>query len=283
LKRQCDLQSQSLHHASSVPLNSQKQDLSFEHRYQKWLRNFKASDPAYQGFCENFFSRRGDGKAQFGQDAFVFFNFFAHMPVNGMKGTYIDSGANSAEELSNSFVFDKCLGWKGLCIEPNIQYHADLKSKRSCTVVPKCISDQSKSVGFDNAGPLGQISSNIVPNVQCSTFSEILEENRFPKSIDFWSLDVEGHEMQVLNSINFQDVEIKVLLVEDFWISNRELDFLMNKKSYIKHQQLAIDSVYVPRSKFDSSKPVWYPTKYFDHINSNNEFRKQQASKLKCI
>lgn len=29
------------------------------------------------------------------------------------------SGANNAYDMSNTFFFDRCLGWRGICVEPN--------------------------------------------------------------------------------------------------------------------------------------------------------------------
>ena len=56
--------------------------------------------------------------SQFGQDLFTFFNYFKYWPMNGKKGFYVDSGANGAVMFSNTYFYDKCLGWTGLCVEP---------------------------------------------------------------------------------------------------------------------------------------------------------------------
>ena len=61
------------------------------------------------------------------QDLFLFRNYFALLTLSGRKGFYVDSGANDARHLSNTFFFDKCLGWEGLCIEPMEQYHKELR------------------------------------------------------------------------------------------------------------------------------------------------------------
>lgn len=50
------------------------------------------------------------------------------------------------------------------------------------------------------------------------------------------------------------------LLVEDFWASNRELDWLLNRKGFVKLHQLPIDSLYVPRhvaARLPAA--LWYP------------------------
>jgi hypothetical protein len=45
-----------------------------------------------------------------------------------------------------------------------------------------------------------------------------------PRKVDLWSLDVEGHELTVLGSVDFAQVPVGVLLVEDYSISTRLLD-----------------------------------------------------------
>ena len=72
-------------------------------------------------------------------------NYFAPLTLHGRKGFYVDSGANDYKSLSNTYFFDKCLGWSGLCIEPHEPYHRGLLENRSCTLVPECISDHPNS------------------------------------------------------------------------------------------------------------------------------------------
>ena len=50
--------------------------------------------------------------------------------------TYADVAANHFKRISNTYFYDRCLGWRGLCVEPNPRYHADLREKRSCELVP---------------------------------------------------------------------------------------------------------------------------------------------------
>lgn len=49
--------------------------------------------------------------------------------------TYADVAANHFKRISNTYFYDRCLGWRGLCVEPNPRYHAELRQKRSCELV----------------------------------------------------------------------------------------------------------------------------------------------------
>jgi hypothetical protein len=250
-----------------------------------------------------------------------------HNPTpQGRKGFYVDSGANDAENLSNTFFFDKCLGWDGLCVEPQSMYHADILAKRSCKLVPKCISDKVKSVMIEGTGAgiascysIVHLSCNLaiknnilsapiaivdrytfqIPlinhinkrisganveegagpsSVECESLHDMLKAVG-RDSVDLWSLDVEGHEMTVLDSVQFNRLHVNVLLIEDFWISARDLQALMTAKGYVLFQELAVDAVLAKRS-FPIPENVWYPVNFDKNNKLNQEYRMVMKDKL---
>ena len=83
--------------------------------YEAWLPSFKAADAAHQDFCANVLSRKTKGASQYEQDVFVFFNLFKFWPMQGLKGFYVESGANQAVVDSNTFFFDKCVTFSIMC------------------------------------------------------------------------------------------------------------------------------------------------------------------------
>ena len=38
-----------------------------------------------------------------------------------------------------------CLGWRGVCVEPNPIYHSELIARRSCELVPTCASEYAEN------------------------------------------------------------------------------------------------------------------------------------------
>ena len=52
-------------------------------------------------------------------------------------GVYVDLATNHPVVISNTFFLDRCLGWKGLCIEPNPVHHSRIRQARSCSLVDK--------------------------------------------------------------------------------------------------------------------------------------------------
>ena len=230
--------------------------------------------------------------SQFSQDLFLFFNFFKYWPMLNITGFYLDSGANEAIHLSNTYFYDVCLGWNGICVEPEVQYHTQLREKRSCILVTECISDVEKSVTFNNANELGSVVANN-PNVNqtnCLPLFEILNKHpvsALSKKIDFWSLDVEGYELIVLETVNFNLIQVNSLLIEEFWLSTRRLDRKLSESNFNKFHQLPIDSVYTPRNfkhVGSSVNYIWYPEDYENTWKLNDDYRKRPevVSKLQC-
>lgn len=223
---------------------------------QQYKDAFKASDPTYQDWCSCKLSGEACGPkgSQFGQDMFMFYNLFAAKAMRGEKGFYVDSGANHWSDLSNTFFYEKCLGWEGLCVEPNAEYHQGIKDGRSCTLVPECVANASSDLGFSSAGAGSAVTADgSGPTVHCRPLAAMLAQVGSP-TVDLWSLDVEGFEMTVLNSgIDFTNIH--VIIIENFWISTRLSDRFLNEQGYIKFYQMDIDGLFV---RF--GEPVWRPS-----------------------
>jgi len=257
-----------------------------EAKWEAWLPTFKAADPEYQSYCMTLLSEKQGSSSQFEQDLFIFFNVFKYWPMTGRKGFYVDSGANHARTLSNTFFYDKCLGWQGLCVEPMVEYHADLKRLRSCTLSTDCISNKDEYVSFSDGATTAFVDkSKGAGNFHCNTLEAMMLASKGGEAlhIDFWSLDVEGYEMTVLGGVDFTRISVNAMLIEDFWISTRDLDLFMTRHGFNKYQSMAIDALYLKRGLPAAYSP-WYPPNYEKNLASNVEFRNKPETrqKLKC-
>nr|CAD7601800.1 unnamed protein product [Timema genevievae] len=157
------------------------------------------------------------------------------------NGFFIECGALDGETRSNTLVFERELGWNGLLIEADPFNFASMVTKnRKAYLSPSCLSiivlpQYSKyypaSISVDPAGhslslylqvsfqqlhnmgkisnsPVGQNKPGYV-DVQCFPFyTYLLALNR--TLIDYFSLDVEGNELDVLETIPFDKVDIQV-------------------------------------------------------------------------
>jgi hypothetical protein len=99
--------------------------------------------------------------SQFGQDSTIYYNFFAgRLQAGTPPGFFVDIGANSPKELSNTYFLEKCMGWKGICIEADPGLAAVLRAERTCTVVNVCADSVRKDVSFVKDGSAGHIATS---------------------------------------------------------------------------------------------------------------------------
>ena len=267
---------------SSVdPLKSDQSHEALERQYKEWEKNFKAAEPEFQLFCEQAI-RTYQGRGQYGQDIYTFFNIFKYWPMQGKKGYFVDSGTNEPIDMNNSFFFEKCLGWKGLCVEPQTKYHAKISETRSCHLFKGCLASKSMTATMEGLDGLAKVvqtdDAKAEGSVQCESLKDILA-SQGQSRIDFWSLDVEGAELDVLGSFDFDDVPVHAILIEEFWISSRDLDYLMTTKGFIKLRQLAVDAMYIARST-PFIEPRWDPPNLEGDWQYNKKFRETVRDKL---
>lgn len=145
-------------------------------------------------------------------------------------GFYIDVGAYHPKRFSNTYYFYK-KGWSGINIDANHTAidHFDSSRKRDLNILC-AVSNVDREVTYyefqnpainsivpdfvDKYQKLNQISVNKI-NMKTRRLSRILESSRAPKKIDFMSIDVEGHCLEVLKSNNWKKYSPIILLVED--------------------------------------------------------------------
>ena len=146
----------------------------------------------------------------------------------------MESGAASGESLSNSLFFELHRSWTGLLVEPNTEYFLNiLQTKRNASSINACLSTKNETqrvnfVAWESGGGIldkydeshlkwlkSQSSfrrSNKITG-QCFTlYSILLALGR--THVDYFSLDVEGPELEILQTIPFDKVKIDVISVE---------------------------------------------------------------------
>jgi FkbM family methyltransferase len=128
-------------------------------------------------------------------------------------GFFLDIGAYDGVESSNTYYLEKELGWSGICIESNPIYFPKLQSTRSVKCVNKAVMPYKGFAGFQGINTYYS-SSKSANTVECDLLQNILEEANSPKSIDYASFDIEGHEFNVLSNFPFDKWDINLLTIE---------------------------------------------------------------------
>lgn len=161
--------------------------------------------------------------------------------LEGRNKFFIEAGGNDGLRQSNTMYFEKYLGWKGLLVEAVPTLAEQCRRNR-----PKCIVENYALVSKDYKDPtidihyrdlmsmieggmfeperetrhleeaLGTMRENDKPRtftVKTKTISQILDTHGI-KKIDFFSLDVEGYELEVLKGLDLDRHCPEFLLLE---------------------------------------------------------------------
>ena len=177
--------------------------------------------PASAGFLT---AHENDAKSQHRQDQVAFLNFF-----QGVCGrTYVEIGAFDGVINSNTFFFNKHMNWTGILVEANPTSFAKAKANRpsdrvyhaaitndNAETVTFLFNDQRPQLnGIANVADAGRMRSFQEVQVPVNTFRKIFAETGVTR-VDFFSLDVEGAEYIVLQTIDFDAVTICIMVTEN--------------------------------------------------------------------
>ena len=128
---------------------------------------------------------------------------------NKKDGFFVEVGAFDGIQTSNTYFFEKTLGWGGVCIEANPEIFKRLSQNRRSINLNYAISDHEGECFFST----DRISENGY-RVNCSRLDVLLKSVNCPRIIDYMSIDIEGHEYIALNNFNFSDFQVNLMTVE---------------------------------------------------------------------
>ena len=141
------------------------------------------------------------------------------------NGFFIEAGSSDGEIGSNTLYFELQHNWSGLLVEahPNF-FMQSLDKHRNATLVNSClgIRDKPHFEHFDlySASSKTETMSGIVQEpsetsfqYQCLPLASLLLAMNNP-TVHYFSLDIEGAELQVLKTIPWNEIDIWVISVE---------------------------------------------------------------------
>ena len=168
-------------------------------------------------------------KSQSNEDRTLIANF-----LNGLcGGTYLEMGGLDEVRFSNTYVFNKMLGWKGVLVELGPKNFERLQVNRpnEIATVHAGVCGEEKTLHYVEKGAVGGIWefaaesfrkqwwNNIelekVPTIECSPLKKILSHYAGNTTYyDFFSLDIEGAEFDALQSLDYSEVGFGIIFVE---------------------------------------------------------------------
>ena len=187
------------------------------------------------------------------------------------NGFYVDIGSHHPVQRSNTCLLYQS-GWRGINVDIN-EFTLDLFNylRPDDINIQSAISDYNGDIDFYYQKNFSQLNTTDInwakenfrnnfqtKKIKCQTFNNLLDQTKYKnQKINFLNIDVEGAEMKVLKSLNFNKYNPEVICIEILGyrhLSNSE------KESKIKS-----DEVY----KFlleKSYKKVWSGSSYCSHV-----------------
>ena len=215
--------------------------------------------------CLRKLGQNSDYFSEAGQDMLVKDNFFK----NKKSGFFVEIGAYDGIDGSNCYHFEKFMNWEGIAVEASPLQFEKLKKNRNCKLINLALGSENKQVefyevaeGFTQMSGINNLNfqnsfqrikknSNSKINkidIECKTFDKLIPDDQI---IDLISIDIEGNELDVLKSIDFDKYQIKVIIVEN--IVPNELSYLkfFLEKNFSYFDRVGMDEIYYNQKYFN--------------------------------
>ncbi len=211
-------------------------------------------------------------KSQLYQDVFASF-----IVGDKFDKTFFEFGATDGIDLSNSYMLETYLNWKGALSEPSPQWHCELKKNRPNTkIITDCVwSESEKILDFfvsdvgvlsslndfkesDKVSMPGNTSARLksgeIISVKTISLNDVIEKTFGLKTPSYVSIDTEGSEYEVLKSFNFKKFRPIVFTIEHNYTElQTKIDELMKTSDYVRvfKKITLFDAWYITREAFD--------------------------------
>jgi len=192
-------------------------------------------------------------QSQLRQDLFV-------LSELGFKrgGFFVEFGAASGKELSNTWLLEKQFGWSGIVAEPAKCWHERLAANRTCAIENRCVwKSTGESMEFAEAseaeistltsfkaGDQHAASRRSSRHYQVETISlnDLMVDHRAPDKPDYLSIDTEGSELEILQAFDFKRHPFKVITCEHNYTPAREkIHGLLTAAGYVRKYEKVSD------------------------------------------
>ena len=189
------------------------------------------------------------------------------------KGFYVDVGAYHPIQRNNTnLLFNR--GWEGINIDIN-QFSIDLFNylRPNDLNLQTAISDEEGEILFFYQKKFSQLNTTdrkianehfqekfFEKKVKCQTIQNILDRSKYKnKKIDFLNIDIEGAEIKVLKTLNFNVYKPSLICIEILGYRNLNFDQ--------RETKIQSDEIFQFLNKKGYTK-VWSGSSYCSHLFS---------------
>ena len=175
-------------------------------------------------------------------------------------GFFVEVGANHPIEGSQTWHLEQA-GWTGVLVEPQPELAAFLVTSRKARVFAVACSSpdkagQSLPLHVDGPRSLTLDRERMSPGAEAAytivvptrTLDSILEEAAAPAPIGLLSIDVEGHEVEVLQGFDLDRWQPMLVLVEDH-VSSLKTHHYLQRNGYRLIRRAGFNGWYVPEGE----------------------------------
>jgi FkbM family methyltransferase len=178
--------------------------------------------------------------------------FFQATPA----GFFVDVGANAPRDGSQTWAMEQ-RGWNGVLVEPQPDLAEQLRRERRAKVFAVACSspgNAGKTLTLYLAGIQSSLKADFYAagmqragscEVPIMTLDRVLEDAGAPCPLDFVSIDVEGHDIELLDGFSLAQWRPRLLLIEDV-VQNLSLHRYLTRRGYRWFRRTGINSWYVP-------------------------------------
>ena len=204
--------------------------------------------------------------SQLGQDLLLDRLVFAER----RGGVVVDVGAHDGVTFSNSVFFERSRGWTAICIEPNPKVFNELRQNRpQAHCVQRAVGSEAGTAEFTAITGYGEMLSGLTGkygsrqskrvdreidrhggskttiSVEISRLDSLLRDAAIRK-VDLLTIDVEGGEASVLDSLSLAEFGVGAVVVENNY-GTRSISSRLTKQGYQLFARIGWDEVHVPR------------------------------------
>ena len=209
--------------------------------------------------------------SQDGQDQFIFER------LGGKRdGVFFEVGAFDGVTFSNTCALERRFRWTGIAVEPSPSACALLRRNRSCIVVAGCIAAFPGTVRYlhieGGAAMLSGVMSHYHPrhleridreiraaggerrelDMPCHTIEGLAHDHGMSR-IDYLSIDTEGGELEILESVDFSRLDVNLITVENNYGDPR-FRAVLGRSGFRLIARIARDEVYQHRRYLSESR-----------------------------
>ena len=200
-------------------------------------------------YIENYYKMRNNSISQLYQDINVieFFNKKENL-------FFVDIGAYDGITISNTYLLEKQYKWSGICSEPLPEAFKQLINYRDAQCDNNAVLDKTGlTFDFSESGLLSGITKYIDKYIhvkECKkskantiTLQDLLKKYKSSNIIHYLSLDTQGSELEILQSVNYSQYTFLYITLEH--------NYIEPKRSLMREILLSNGYLYKGENKWD--------------------------------